>query len=254
MKVLIPMNGMGNRYIAAGYKDPKPLIKVSGKPMIEHVCDLFPGETDFTFLCNTQHLETTKMQEVLESIRPGCKIIAVPYRQKGPVPVVLEAEAKEPFIDDGEPYVLSYCDFGGQWDYAGFKKKMLEEHYDGAIPSYTGFHPHLVHPGVYGGCQVDGNRDLIEIKEKHSWTEDKTLSWHSAGIYYFGSGALMREYCQRCTEEVEGINGEHYMSMPYYLMAKERKKVHVYPMEKFFQWGTPQDLEEYEYWEEIFAN
>ena len=33
------MSGVGNRFIEAGYQDPKPLIIVDGKPIIEHVCD-----------------------------------------------------------------------------------------------------------------------------------------------------------------------------------------------------------------------
>ncbi len=50
MKVLIPMSGIGRRFLEAGYTDPKPLILVDGKPMIHHVIDLFPGETDFFFI------------------------------------------------------------------------------------------------------------------------------------------------------------------------------------------------------------
>jgi len=52
MKVIIPMSGIGNRFLNAGYTEPKPLIEVDGSPMIYHVIDLFPGETDFIFICN----------------------------------------------------------------------------------------------------------------------------------------------------------------------------------------------------------
>ena len=41
MHIVIPMSGMGNRFINAGYTVPKPLIMVDGKPIIEHVCNLF---------------------------------------------------------------------------------------------------------------------------------------------------------------------------------------------------------------------
>ena len=44
MKVIIPMSGVGKRFVEAGYKDPKPLIDVDGVPMIYHVIDLFPNE------------------------------------------------------------------------------------------------------------------------------------------------------------------------------------------------------------------
>ena len=56
MKIVIPMTGVGQRYIDKGYTTPKPLIEVDGKPIIEHVVSLFPGEDDFIFICNTNSL------------------------------------------------------------------------------------------------------------------------------------------------------------------------------------------------------
>ena len=31
MKIIIPMSGIGKRFVEAGYKDPKPLIYVENK-------------------------------------------------------------------------------------------------------------------------------------------------------------------------------------------------------------------------------
>ena len=52
MQIIIPMSGFGERFRRAGYKIPKPLIKVEDKPIIGHVIDMFPGESDFIFICN----------------------------------------------------------------------------------------------------------------------------------------------------------------------------------------------------------
>ena len=51
MQIIIPMAGIGKRFIEAGYKDPKPLIEVDGKPMIQHVYELF-NIKNTTFICN----------------------------------------------------------------------------------------------------------------------------------------------------------------------------------------------------------
>ena len=61
MHIVIPMSGIGKRFIDAGYTEPKPLIVIDNKPIIEHVCDLFPGESKFTFICNSKHLSKTNM-------------------------------------------------------------------------------------------------------------------------------------------------------------------------------------------------
>jgi NDP-sugar pyrophosphorylase family protein len=51
------MSGIGNRFIKAGYSVPKPLIEIGGIPIIEHVCNLFPGEEKFTFICKLNQLQ-----------------------------------------------------------------------------------------------------------------------------------------------------------------------------------------------------
>ena len=53
MKIIIPMSGIGNRFLKAGYKDIKPLIEVDGKTIVEHAIDIFPQEEDFIFICNS---------------------------------------------------------------------------------------------------------------------------------------------------------------------------------------------------------
>ena len=43
MQLIIPMSGLGERFLRSGYKIPKPLIKVEGKHIIEHVVKIFSG-------------------------------------------------------------------------------------------------------------------------------------------------------------------------------------------------------------------
>ena len=57
MQIIIPMSGIGKRFLDAGYKIPKPLIEINQKPMIAHILDMFPGETNFKFICNSEHLK-----------------------------------------------------------------------------------------------------------------------------------------------------------------------------------------------------
>ena len=53
MKIVIPMSGSGTRFLKAGYTVPKPLIEVDGKPLIEHVVNMYPGEKDIIFISFT---------------------------------------------------------------------------------------------------------------------------------------------------------------------------------------------------------
>lgn len=45
MQIIIPMTGYGSRFVAAGYKELKPFIKVEGKSILQWIVDgMYPGE------------------------------------------------------------------------------------------------------------------------------------------------------------------------------------------------------------------
>jgi NDP-sugar pyrophosphorylase family protein len=245
------MSGTGSRFVAAGYTDPKPLIKVNGRPIIEHVVNLFPGETDFIFICRDEHLQHTNMRAELQRIKPEGKIVSIPGHKLGPVYAVAQVFD---MIEDEEQVITSYCDYFMNWDYADFKKTVAETGCDGAIPSYMGFHPHLLpEKNLYASTLVDEHGYMLEIKEKHTYTEDKKLTPHSAGMYYFKKGTYVKKYFSQIMDAKDSLNGEYYISMVYNYLQRDGLKTLVYTkISQFCQWGTPEDLEEYNYWSKIF--
>lgn len=252
MQIIIPLSGLGSRFVKAGYQDIKPLIPVHGKPIIEHVCNLFPGENDFLFIVREKHAESTPVLSVLKNIMPEAKIKIIPGSKKGPVWAVSQAFDN---IDDNKPCIVNYCDFYQQWDYKHFKQTIEFNNCDGAIPCYTGFHPHLIpEKNLYASCKTDKNNYLLEIREKFAWNEDKKKDKHSVGMYYIKSGRLLKKYYNMQIEKDIDLNGEYYSSLTYNLMVEDQLKIFVYDqVSHFCQWGTPQDLEEYVYWSEIFT-
>ena len=252
MQVIIPMTGYGSRFVAAGYKELKPLIRVQGKPILEWIVKgMYPGEKKILFVCRKEHLDSVPgMRRLLQEIAPYAAIYAIDdWVKKGPVFDVLRASAA---IDPVEPAIINYCEFYMQWDYWKFVSDVKERDCDGAIPCYTGFHPHLlIEKNVYASCRTDEDGNLIEIREKYSFDPDKTKAFHSPGTYYFKSGKILEEYCQKLVDSGETLKGEYYASLPYNAMVREGKKVWV-PLNvgTFCQWGTPEDLADYLFWTE----
>lgn len=250
MQIIIPMTGYGSRFVAAGYKDLKPFIKIQGKPIIQWIVEgMYPGEENIIFVCRKEHLDTISgMEDSLREIAPAAKIYAVDnWIKKGPVYDVLRASE---IIDDEEPAIINYCDFYMSWEWKSFKKKLGERDPDGCVPCYTGFHPHLmVSKNFYASCLTDEEDNLIEIREKFSFEEDKTKAKHSPGNYYFRNGAYLKKYCQALVDSGEELNGEYYASMPYNFMVRDGLKVWVpTDIDYFCQWGTPEDMQESVYW------
>ena len=250
LQIIIPMTGYGSRFVAAGYKRLKPFIMVGGRPVLDWIVNgIFPGEDNIIFVCRREHLNSISyVENELKKIALNCRIFAIDnWEKRGPVFDVLRASD---IIDDEEPSIINYCDFYMTWDWKKMKSRLIERGCDGAVPCYTGFHPHLVpKKNLYASCLTDENDDLIEIREKYSFEEDKTKAKHSPGTYYFKTGALLKKYCQKLVDSGENINGEYYASMPYNFMVRDNLKVWVpIDIDYFCQWGTPEDMEECLYW------
>ena len=250
MQIVIPMSGFGERFRKVGYEVPKPLIEVDGKPIIQHVVEMFPGETNITFICNRDHLQEPafRMREILEGIAPEGTIVSIDPHKLGPVHAVLQALEH---LDPQAPTIVNYADFTCYWDYEDFCRTMDESGCDGSIPSYRGFHPHTLWSNYYAYVRENDLR-AWDIQEKQPFTDQPRQEFASSGTYYFSSGELMQRYFERCVDENLTVGGEYYVSMVYKPMMQDGLDVRVYELEHFMQWGTPADLEEYCYWSDTF--
>jgi NDP-sugar pyrophosphorylase family protein len=251
MKIIIPMTGQGSRFKNAGYETYKALIKIHGKPVIEHIVGLFPGEKDFIFICRNDMLSEIDLENYLLSLVPTAKIFGIDAHKLGPVYTVSKVYD---LIDDDEPVICNYCDFSMVWDYEHFKFQMLNSNVDGSVVCYTGFHPHLVPPqNLYATCLCDKDMNMIEITEKHNYETDRDKGYYSGGTYYFAKGKFIKKYFDELMTNKITVFDEYFISLPYNLMVRDGLKIKVYADVPYFcQWGTPQDMEQYVKWSEIF--
>ncbi|NJN99905.1 MAG: NTP transferase domain-containing protein [Anaerolineales bacterium] len=249
MQIIIPMAGLGTRFVRAGYQTIKPLIEVDDRPMIEHVVRMFPGEHDFLFICARPHLEETPLRAVLEALVPGATIVAIEPHKDGPVCTALAAQA---YIKDDEPVILNYCDAAALWDYGDFKQCMAQLDCAGSLVAFRGFHPHSLGPTLYAYIREQDNT-LLEIREKRAFTAQRMNEYASTGTYYFRRGELLKHYFRRAVERDCQTQGEYFASVPYNLLVEDGLPVHVYEVRQFTHWGTPDDLAEYQAWSDYFA-
>ena len=121
------MAGVGDRFIKAGYVDPKPLIEVNGKRIIEYIIEMFDIENDeFVFVINEQHSKDTKMIEILTKSVNHSEIHIIKNHKKGPVYTLKNMDIK-----DDEEVIVTYCDNPYLWNYNDFKETIKNS--DGRI-------------------------------------------------------------------------------------------------------------------------
>jgi len=254
MQIIIPMSGIGKRFVVAGYNEPKPLIEVDGIPIIQHVVNLFPNENNISFICNDLHLKTTDMENILKSFCPYGKIYEVPVEgRQGPVHAVSLIFEN---VNDEDEVIVSYCDYGTEWNYEEFLKDTRSRNADGAIACYRGFHPHMLGTDNYAFLKEkkEGSRWMDKIQEKQPFTDNRMDEYASNGTYYFKTGAIMKKYFQKQMNSKQTINNEYYVSMVYNLLVNDELNVNIFEIEKMLQWGTPYDLEIYNNWSRYFKN
>ncbi|WP_310630223.1 sugar phosphate nucleotidyltransferase [Paraburkholderia sp.] len=250
VQIIIPMSGFGERFRRAGYSVPKPLIEVEGKPIIAHVIDLFPGEHDFIFICNQDHLDHPDyhMESILRELCPTGRVVGIAPHKLGPVHAVAQVEH---LLDLTRPVVVNYCDFTCYWDWADFKRFVAQTQCVGAIPAYKGFHPHTLGSTNYAYMRESGGW-VQDIQEKQPYTTNRMDEYASSGTYYFSSGAVMVNAFRAMVEQQLNVGGEYYVSLAYKPLLAANEPVAVYPLQHFMQWGTPDDVAEYNGWSAAF--
>lgn len=251
MNVIIPMTGHGSRFVAAGYTDLKPMIKVQGIPMIEWIVKgMYDVEQDhFIFICRADHFQNQQLNaRYLRALARDVDIVTIrDWVKLGPVYDILRSQDA---IDDDYPCIVNYCDVYAPWNWKQAQRQLLERDCDGAVIAFTGFQPCLVpKQNVFASCLCDSEDNLIEIREKYCFCKDKFQGRHSTGTYYFQSGTLLKHYYQQTVDEKAMLAGEYYASLPYNFLVADGRKVWVPVLgDLFYNWGTPEDMEEFEFW------
>ncbi|EJM5686221.1 NTP transferase domain-containing protein [Campylobacter jejuni] len=241
MNIIIPATGIGKRFKEAGYKELKPFIKVmKDKVILDYVIECFDTQKD-VFYFIIQECEKNKFEDFILSRKINAKIIVYKGQKLGPAGSLYGVVSQLQDILN-EEVIISYCDFGQEWNYRGFIQ-FTQENLDvqAIIPCYTGYHPHLLPlENVYAVCKVyDNTYKVYEVIEKYN-SKNKFEEYYSSGIYYFRTLKLAIEAIKKQIEAKDKVFGEYYISMTNNYL----ENVLCYPfIEKFYQFGTPKDFE-----------
>ena len=255
--LMVIMAGHGSRFQRAGYTDPKPLIKVSGVPMIERLLSNYPAHWPTTFLLAEAH-RSTSLPSLLTRLRPEASIsyLGVETLASSSLrgPALSALKGLEGITSDCR-LLVSYCDFSMVWDSSQFEEFVASTNCDACLISYRGFHAHYLSPLMYAYSRLVGDQ-VVEIREKGCFTKDREDEYASAGAYYFRSAKELHHALKYQERSGLKLNGEDYLSLTVQHLMTQRPdaSVRVFEVGFFRQWGTPTDLQSFEYWERTFRS
>lgn len=242
------MAGHSLRFKKRGYKRPKAFIIIDGKAMIQWVVDMFSPKDQFFFVVLKEHMAIPEFKQIILESASNVQIVEIESHEKGPVHSAL---ALDKIISKNKPLILSYCDFYQHWNYDQFLLKM--GNFDGGIAVFKGFHPASFGKTFYAYIRANKNLEMLELREKQSFTNNRHQEFASTGVYYFDSWNLFRKYSANLFKSKATIGNEYYASLIYNHMIKDGKLITLFEVDKFICWGTPDDLEQYFFWSEFFG-
>jgi len=236
LNIVIPMAGHGSRFTNAGYRDPKPLIPVFGKPMIELVIDnLKPScKHRFIFICQAEHLHLYPLRNLLETKAPECKIIEVSKVTEGAACTVLLAKE---YINNADQLMIANCDQYIDIDINRYLNSMTPDK-DGLIMTMK------ESSNKWSYIELSPLKKITRVLEKEVVSDEATV-----GIYNYQHGADFVQAAESMILKNLRVNNEFYVAPAYNEMIAVGKEIVFFNIgtlgNGMHGLGTPQDLENF---------
>ena len=227
------MAGAGSRFKKVGINDPKPLITVLGKTLIEHSIDSFDVPGKFIFITRDfdNPDDNTRLSEILKNKRPESVEIKLSTLTSGATESSLFAKH---LIDNDEPLVIYNCDQLIKWDGNDFLNFVNEKNPDAALVLYNNRDP------KHSFAEIEHGK-ITNVVEKNPISNHALIGFH-----YWARGSDYVSSAEQLIENFrENGNPECYTSETFnYLPSKNILPYHIAD-NIFVPLGTPEDVAKY---------
>ncbi|EKM9197514.1 glycosyltransferase family 2 protein [Campylobacter jejuni] len=235
MNIVIPMAGLGSRFVKAGFDKPKPFIDVLDKPMIVRVLENLKYKgARYILIARKEHL--TKEKKLVDKIKNNFNVefIAIDKLTEGTACTVLYARK---YINNDTPLMIANSDQIVDVDIADFINDSFKRGLDGSILTFIDKEKNP----KWSFAKL--NNDLVvevKVKEKEAISEFATV-----GIYFFNKGKIFVESAIDMIIENDRVNNEFYTCPVYNYAIKSGAKIGIYNINfsKMHGIGIPEDLE-----------
>ena len=239
LHIIMPMAGEGSRFAKAGWTTPKPLIELNGQPLFKHAISSVSADgiqMKYSFIVRQEHIDKYAIDKGIKAFLSEANVFSVMQTTRGAVETCLMAESA---IDDEDAVIVMDCDLEFRSKtFIEIIKDILSQSVDkangGALVSFESDLP------KYSYAEV-GEDGLVKRT-----AEKEVISNHAlCGAYFFSTGKRFKEIAHQLLNEPEFKKPEYYVSLLYNYMLAEGEKVQLAPMEEYYSYGTPEELQQY---------
>ena len=225
MIIIIPLGGIGSRFRKKGYRLPKPLINVMGKPIICWLIDnLVMDDIDCIVIPYNKELLNYRFESILRKKYPkyNFKFIALDRNTGGAAETLYIALSELEMMDcpvlslDGDSFYLEDLNWKGENCVYCFNDISKEE--------------------IYSYVKVDNDGKIVDIMEKRKISDNAC-----SGGYGFKSWMELKKYCKLIIDSNIKQKGEFYTSTVIKEMLGDglRFEMNIVGSDNFICLGTP---------------
>lgn len=240
------MAGAGSRFAQEGYTTPKPLLPISGLPMVVQAMQALPEGDQEIFICRDFHINDYAIDQELKKYYPGVRIITVDKLTEGQASTCLLARD---LINNNEELCIGASDNGMIYDQAKFEQ--AKTNYDALIFSFRNNQCVVAKPEQYGWVQTNGT-DVTGVSVKKPISETPMNDHAIVGSFWFKHGSDFVAAAEDMIAKDTRINNEFYVDECFNNLVAMGKKVGVFEIDYYICWGTPNDYRSFEYWQAFF--
>ena len=229
--ILVPMAGLGSRFIKEGFKVPKQIINIKDKHLIDISLDcLNYKDCNLIFVLRDEHVYNHHMDELLmKKFGDDISIVVLDQLTDGSVCSCLFAES---LIDNDSPLVIHTLDIEFRPVFDPHVMETLDA--DGLILTFKS------NSTNYSYAQLDKDGNVIKTAEKKAISPNACV-----GIYGFKKGSDFCKYAREMIERDLRTKNEFYISPLYNVLIEDGKKIVTEDVDKMHIFGTPDEYHFY---------
>jgi len=239
---LIPMAGLGTRFSDAGYKLSKPLIPVSGIPMIIKVIRDLPPADKWIFVIRKEHIDYGVDKLIKQEISNAIFLV-----DENPIGQATSCMVAKDYLNTEEELFIAACDNGFLYNKEKFEQLKQRPDVDCIIWTFTQRETLKRNPNAWGWYKLEQDHETIEdISIKIPVSEDPYNDHAVVATFYFKKAKDFVDSINLMIQEDYKINNEFYVDAVPRFLKKSNKKSIIFDVDLYVGWGKPDDLHDYE--------
>ena len=246
--LLFPIAGLGSRFQKEGYEMPKPLIKVSGKPMaVQALMDLPLTDTQ-KFVLREDMYGVNLLKEDLQKHVIAAEFSILDHMTDGQASTCVEGANG---LAMNEPVTIAACDNGMIYDSDLFESFMNSKDIDVIVWAARGYPGAIRNPEMYGWIDADETGIIQNVSVKKPLSDPKKDPI-VVGTFTFKKMSNFLRSVEKMKGRGGRINGEYYVDTAINDAVSLGLRCVLFEIDYYICWGTPNDLRTFEYWQSCF--